>query len=103
MVTRVILMTMKATPTVMPDGEFTAKFPSLLDEVARGGRTLSVTKRGGPVAQVVPLPKAKGTTLVGSLVYEEEPFAPVHVRWDDNAGSCLICMHGTNGLLHLTS
>lgn len=85
MVTIATLMTMKAKPRTMPAGEFKAKCLSLLDEVERGGRTLVVTKRGRPVAQVVPLPKAKETTLVGSLVYEEDPFAPVDVTWDDDA------------------
>lgn len=86
MVTSVSLMTMKVKPTVMPAGEFKAKRRSLLDEVERGRRTFVVTKRGRPVAQVVPLPNAKGTTLVGSLVYEEEPFAPVDVSWDEAKG-----------------
>jgi prevent-host-death family protein len=84
MVMSCILMTMKAKPTILPAGEFKAKCLALLDDVERGRRTLVVTKRGRPVAQVVPLPKAKEATLLGSLVYEEDPFAPVGVAWDAN-------------------
>jgi prevent-host-death family protein len=85
MVTSDMLMTMKPKPTVLPAGEFKAKCLALLDEVESGQRTLVVTKRGRPVAQVVPLPKAKEATLLGSLVHEEDPFDPVDVAWDANA------------------
>lgn len=84
MVTSDMFMTMKAKPTVLPAGEFKAKCLALLDDVERGRRTLVVTKRGRPVAQVVPLPKAKEATLLGSLLYEEDPFAPVDASWDAN-------------------
>ena len=85
MVTSDILVTMKPKPTVLPAGEFKAKCLAVLDEVERRRRTVVVTKRGRPVAQVVPLPDAKGSTLRGSLVYEEDPFAPVDVAWEANA------------------
>jgi prevent-host-death family protein len=85
MVTSDMQMTVKAKQTVLPSGEFKAKCLALLDDVERGRRTLVVTKRGRPVAQVVPLPKAREATLLGSLVYEEDPLAPVDVAWDANA------------------
>ena len=84
MVTSDMLMTMKQKPTILPAGEFKAKCLALLDEVERGRRTLVVTKRGRPVAQVVPLPKAKEATLRGSLIYEEDPFAPIDASWHAN-------------------
>jgi prevent-host-death family protein len=85
MVTSDMLMTMKAKPTILPAGEFKAKCLALLDDVERGRRTLVVTKRGRPVAQVIPLPEAKEATLLGSLVYEEDPFDPVDVVWNAKA------------------
>jgi prevent-host-death family protein len=85
MVTGGMFVTMKPKSTVLPAGEFKAKCLAVLDEVERRRRTVVVTKRGRPVAQVVPLPETKRTTLHGSLVYEEDPFAPVDVSWETNA------------------
>ncbi|MDQ3032475.1 MAG: type II toxin-antitoxin system Phd/YefM family antitoxin [Myxococcota bacterium] len=65
----------------IPAGEFKAKCLSILDEVQAGGHTIVVTKRGRPVARVVPLPKAGGE-LHGSLLHEEELLAPIDVIWD---------------------
>ena len=85
MVTNAILMTMKPKSTTMGAGEFKAKCLSVLDEVERGRRTVIVTKRGRPVAQVVPLPASAGSTLEGSLLHDEEPFTPVAVSWKAGA------------------
>ena len=38
----------------VPAGEFKAKCLALLDEVAKTGETLVVTKRGKPVARILP-------------------------------------------------
>jgi prevent-host-death family protein len=85
MVTNTILMTMKAKLTTVPAGEFKAKCLALLDDVEGGRRTLVVTKRGRPVAQVVPLPSSSTGTLRGSLLFEAGPFAPVDDDWEANA------------------
>jgi prevent-host-death family protein len=42
------------TTKTIPAGEFKAKCLALLDEVAATGEELVVTKRGKPVARVVP-------------------------------------------------
>ena len=66
----------------VPAGLFKAKCLALLDEVAATGRPLVVTKRGRPVAQVVPYERPK--PLEGSvkiLVGEDELLAPV-AEWD---------------------
>jgi len=41
-------------PRTIPAGEFKARCLKLLDEVQRTGEELIVTKRGRPVARVVP-------------------------------------------------
>ncbi len=77
---------------VMPDDQVTAtRFKAqclgLLDEVARTGKTLTVTKHGKPVARVVPAEPV--SSLLGSvshLVDEEELLAPVGERWNAAAG-----------------
>ncbi len=62
---------------------FKAECLHLLDEVAETGRPLTVTKRGKPVARVVPIEQPR--SLVGSvrlLVSDDEFIAPLDERWD---------------------
>lgn len=63
--------------------EFKAKCLALLDEVAEKGQPLVVTKRGKPVARVVPVEEPR--SLIGSvtfLVDDDELIAPLYERWD---------------------
>lgn len=78
-------MTMVAKRHV-PAGQFKAQCLALLDEVASTGRPLVVTKRGRPVAEVVPVdpPKSLAGT-VEILVSEEELIAPIDEHWDAEA------------------
>jgi prevent-host-death family protein len=67
--------------------KFKAECLGLLDDVATTGRTLVVTKRGKPVARVVPVEEAP--SLRGSVTYqvtEEELIAPLEERWDAAEG-----------------
>lgn len=53
-------MVMKKQERVVPAGEFKARCLAILDEVEAGGGEVIVTKRGRPVAKVVPLePRAE--------------------------------------------
>ena len=55
-------------------GEFKARCLALLDEVAETGREIIVTKRGKPVAKLVPLqPKS----LIGSVKFLGDIVSPV--------------------------
>jgi prevent-host-death family protein len=63
-------------------GEFKAKCLSLLDEVAITGRELIVTKRGKPVAKLVPLKKTEGASLLGSIVWEGDIVSPIAEDWN---------------------
>ncbi len=63
--------------------QFKAKCLALLDQVAEGGGELVVTKRGRPVARVVPV--ESGASLEGSVTYnvsDEELIAPIDVDWE---------------------
>ena len=63
--------------------QFKARCLALLDEVAEGGGELIVTKRGRPVARVVPADEE--VSLLGSVTYnvsDQELIAPVDVEWD---------------------
>lgn len=62
--------------------EFKAKCLSLFDEVESSRRSFVITKRGRPVARVVPLPREPTSSLRGSLLHEEDLLAPVDVAWE---------------------
>jgi prevent-host-death family protein len=62
--------------------QFKARCLALLDEVAEGGGELVVTKRGRPVARVVPVNAE--ASLRGSVTYnvsDDELLAPIDVEW----------------------
>lgn len=86
MVTCATLVTMSAKKREksLPAGEFKAKCLALLDEVEARGSSIIITKRGRPVARVVPLARA-GESLIGSLLYEEDLLAPIDVEWEANS------------------
>ena len=66
-------------------GEFKAKCLGLLDEVARTGRPLTVTKRWRPVARLVAAkkpPKRRGAPRAGSVLYEGDIVAPLDEPWE---------------------
>lgn len=71
----------------IPAGRFKAQCLALLDDVAATGETIVVTKRGKPVAQLVPLePPASLIGSVTFLVSDEELMAPIDAEWDAEAG-----------------
>lgn len=69
----------------MAAGKFKAQCLALLDEVAREHETILVTKRGKPVARVVPVADQEETLkekLKGSILHEEDILSPVSVTWE---------------------
>lgn len=75
-------MTMSLKPRQLAAGEFKAKCLAVLDDVQRTGRSVVVTKRGRPVAQVVALPATESRSLEGSLLHEEDLLSPIDVEWE---------------------
>lgn len=63
---------------------FKARCLAVLDEVAESGIEVVVTKRGRPVARVVPLAGAEAPSLLGSVRYDDETalFDPVDEPWE---------------------
>lgn len=62
---------------------FKARCLALLDEVAESGGELTITKRGRPVARLVPVDE--GASLEGSvrvLVAEDELISPLGLEWE---------------------
>ena len=66
--------------------EFKAKCLAVLDEVEKNGQTVTVTKRGRPVATVKRAPKARWKSLEGSWAGKVEIvgdiMAPMTDLWD---------------------
>jgi prevent-host-death family protein len=69
--------------TVISASQFKARCLALLDEVSESGSELVVTKRGRPVAKLVPV--EGGVSLHGTVTYnvsDEELIAPIDVEWE---------------------
>jgi prevent-host-death family protein len=70
-------------PKTISASRFKAECLGLLDEVAETGAEITVTKRGKPVAKVVPI--AAAPSLKGSVTYlvtDEELIAPIDEVWN---------------------
>jgi prevent-host-death family protein len=71
-------------PTTIAAGEFKAKCLKLLDKVAEKRETLVITKRGIPVAKVIPIP-SRGDfvgSMRGSVIWEGDIISPIDVKWE---------------------
>ena len=72
-------------PNIVAAGEFKAKCLKLIDEVAEKRKPLIITKRGKPVAEVIPMP-AKHQDIVGSMkgsvTILGDIISPLDVEWD---------------------
>jgi prevent-host-death family protein len=64
--------------------EFKSRCLGLLDEVAASKVPLVVTKRGRPIAKLVPVDEQTPPSLLNSVSYEaeEDLLAPVDDAWD---------------------
>jgi len=65
-------------------GVFKAKCLQLLDAVADRRESLVITKRGRPVARLVPIAPERELfgALAGSVLDESDIVAPIDVEWD---------------------
>jgi prevent-host-death family protein len=66
----------------VPAGEFKAKCLALLDEVGVTGETLVITKRGRPVAKLVPADDLAPRSLLGSVRRERDIVSPTGEVWE---------------------
>ena len=73
----------------IPAGEFKAKCLQVLDEVQRLRMQVIITKRGKPVAKLVPLDEHP-ESFIGSMKETMEIIgdivAPIDVNWEADAG-----------------
>lgn len=76
-----IIMTM-ARKRLIAAGRFKAECLALLDRVAETGEPYVVTKRGRPVAEVVPIRTRTPQPLRGSVTTHGDIVGPVLGDWD---------------------
>ena len=66
----------------MPPGEFKAKCLAVLDEVAATKGEVVITKRGRPVARVVPLEGPAEAALDRLIVEQGDLVSPIDADWN---------------------
>jgi prevent-host-death family protein len=82
-----VIMTMVMTENI-PAGEFKANCLKLLDEVQRQRKQIVITKRGKPVAKLVPLnerPVSFIGSMEGTMEIIGDIIAPIDVKWTADA------------------
>ncbi len=67
----------RAAPSSSPP-----RYTALDDEVAETGQEVIVTKRGKPVARLVPLVPKVHKSLLGSVLKQGDLVAPIGGHWD---------------------
>ena len=80
-------MTMVMTEKI-PAGEFKAKCLKILDEVQRQRKQVVVTKRGKPVAKLVPVnehPESLIGSMRGTMEILGDIVSPLDVEWEADA------------------
>ena len=68
--------------------EFKAKCLQIMDEVAESGEAVVITKRGVPVAELVPAkrrPDELFGALKGSITILGDIISPIDVEWEANS------------------
>lgn len=68
-------------------GEFKAKCLKLMDQVQRTKKPITITKRGKPIAQLVPIDVARKEAfgcLKGTIKIVGDIVSPIDVEWDAN-------------------
>ncbi len=79
---------MTATERRIAAGEFTAKCLKLMDEVAHKGAPIVITKRGKPIAKLVPVeerPVDPFGCMAGTVRVLGDIIGPIDVKWTADA------------------
>ena len=83
-------MVIKDEGKVIPAGQFKARCLSLIDQVRQTRQVITITKRGKPVARLVPLDEEKPRSLygffAGHVVEEGDIVSPTGEEWGADRG-----------------
>jgi len=78
-------MTMAKSRQTVAAAEFKAKCLALLDRVSETRESFVITKRGRPVAKLVPIDDSRtGSDLEGSISFEGDLISPIEADWEAN-------------------
>lgn len=75
-------MTMSSQDRSVPASKFKAQCLSLIDEVAATGCALVVTKRGRPVARIVPADRLAPGSLAGIIRFHGDITESIDAEWE---------------------
>lgn len=82
-------MVTKGTPVEISAAEFKAKCLKLMDEIAKTRKPIIITKRGKPVAKLVPADPEPHKPLfgymAGTINYVGDIESPLDVKWEAEA------------------
>lgn len=79
-----MVMTMVKIRSI-PAGEFKAKCLALMDDVERTGQPLVITKRGKPVARLVPASSGRDSLfgmMKGTVIIKGDIISPLDEPWE---------------------
>jgi prevent-host-death family protein len=83
-------MVIKGVGRAIPAGQFKARCLALIDQVNQTHQVITITKRGKPVARLVPLEEEKPRNLYGSfaghVVEEGDIVSPTGEEWGAERG-----------------
>lgn len=71
--------------TTYKASEFKAKCLKIMDEVAETGERVVITKRGVPVAELIPAREQRKSmfgAMRGMITYKDDIISPIDVEWD---------------------
>lgn len=67
----------------IPASRFRARCLALLDEVKATGEEISITRRGKPVARLVPVEEETWKSLIGSVLWQDDDIiSPIDEEWE---------------------
>jgi prevent-host-death family protein len=75
-------MTMSVRPRSIAAGRFKAGCLALIDDVAATRREIVITKRGKPLARLVPLEPHATEPGAGLIEYQGDLISPIDAEWD---------------------
>jgi prevent-host-death family protein len=83
-------MVINGEEKVIAAGQFKARCLALIDQVSRTHQVITITKRGKPVARLVPLEEEKPRKLfgffAGHVVEEGDIVSPTGEAWEAERG-----------------
>jgi prevent-host-death family protein len=66
----------------VPAGEFKNACLKLMDDVSKQRIPITVTKRGRPLVQIVPVPDTEAPNLRGTIVHEDADIFSTGEQWE---------------------